>query len=246
MTDKRTMVVLSGAGLSAEAGIATFRDSNGLWENHKVEDVASQDGWDKDKQVVLNFYEQRLLAVQKAEPTLAHKSLARLQEKFDVINITQNVDDLLERAGCTNVNHLHGVLSRRKCEWHHDTTVLDGDMNYTCDYKADQTVAVKLGELCPKCNGQLRPDVVWFGEKVDLPYDYIADLCRKVKYGDGVFICVGTSAQVYPAASLIPFFSQVKNKYIVDRKPIKVSDYTLMAGNATEQLAILADQLLKE
>lgn len=242
----RTVVVFSGAGLSAESGIATFRDSNGLWENHKVEDVASPEGWGRDKQLVLDFYEVRYQTVMAAQPNEAHKSIARLQEKFNVINITQNIDNLLERAGCTNVKHLHGVVDRRKCEWHRDTTVLDGDINFTCDYKEEHTPAVKLGELCPKCGGQMRPDVVWFGEAVDLPYVYCADLVREVKYNNGVFICIGTSAQVYPAGYLISFFAQTKNKYIVDKKPTRVADYVLMTGNATEQMSILADRLLKE
>jgi NAD-dependent deacetylase len=244
-------VIFSGAGLSAESGVPTFRDSNGLWENHKVEDVASQDGWKRDKQTVLKFYDARFHGIKAVQPNDAHKAIARLQEKFNVINVTQNIDDLLERAGCTNVRHLHGIITRRKCEWHKDISNLDGDMNFVCDYKEDQTSPVTLGEMCPFCPeagrvGQLRPDVVWFGEAVDLPYNYMADLCREVKYNNGVFICVGTSAQVYPAAYLVSFFSQVKNKYIVDKKPIKVSDYTLLEGSAGEQMTKLADKLLAD
>jgi NAD-dependent deacetylase len=241
----RTIVIFSGAGLSAESGIPTFRDSNGLWENHKVEDVASQEGWERDRQLVLNFYAQRFNSVRKVEPNEAHRSIARLQSQFNVINITQNIDDLLERAGCTNVRHLHGSVNRRKCQWHKDTTVLDGDINFKCDYKIEQTEPVKEGDLCPKCGGQLRPDVVWFGEAVDMPYEYCAGLVKEVKYNNGVFICIGTSIQVQPAASLVPFFSQVKNKYIIDRKPFKVADYELLAGNASEQMKILADKLLE-
>lgn len=243
---KRTVVIFSGAGLSAESGVPTFRDSNGLWEQHKVEDVASQDGWKRDNQLVLKFYEARFHGIKSVEPNAAHKAIARLQDKFEVINITQNIDDLLERAGCTNVRHLHGTITRRKCEWHKDISNLDGDTNFVCDYKADQSAPVVLGELCPKCGGQLRPDVVWFGEAVDMPYNYMRDLCKEVKYNNGVFICVGTSAQVYPAAYLISFFSQVKNKYIVDKKPIRVADYVLLEGLAGEQISNLVDKLMND
>lgn len=242
--NKKTVVIFSGAGLSAESGIPTFRDSNGLWENHKVEDVASQDGWVRDKSLVLNFYQQRFANIKSCSPNLAHTSIARLQEKYNVVNITQNIDDLLERAGCLHVTHLHGCINSRKCEKHHDISNLDGDTNFTCDYKTIAIKAPVLGETCEKCGGQMRPDVVWFGEAVDLNYTWIKELCREVKYNDGVFICVGTSAQVHPAASLIPLFSQVKNKYIIDKKPIKVADYTLLAGSASEKLAELANQLL--
>lgn len=241
---KKTIVVFSGAGLSQESGIPTFRDSNGLWHSHRVEDVASQDGWISNPELVLNFYEQRFKGVKSCEPSAAHKALASLEEKFNVINITQNIDDLLERAGCTNITHLHGVINERKCEWHKNITVLDGDMNFTCDYLASHDAPVKLGEKCPKCDGQLRPNVVWFGEAVSMDYDYLSELAKEVKYNDGTFICVGTSAQVYPASYLISYFSQVKNKYIVDLKPQKVSDYTLLKGMAGEQLTLLAEALL--
>lgn len=242
--EMKKAVIFSGAGLSAESGIPTFRDSNGLWENHRVEDVASPEGWTRDPELVLNFYKYRFEAIQKSEPNEAHKVIARLQEKFDVVNITQNIDDLLERAGCTNVMHLHGVITERKCSWHSNITNLDGDIRYVCDYLEPQTEPVKLGDACPKCGSQLRPNVVWFGEAVDLGYDRIADLVREVKYNDGVFICVGTSAQVAPASLLVPFFSQVKNKYIVDKKPIKVADYVLLEGLAGEELPKLIDKLM--
>lgn len=240
----KTIVIFSGAGLSQESGIPTFRDSNGLWENHKVEDVASQDGWQRDKQLVLNFYATRMQNVKTCQPNPAHKAIASLQAKYNVINITQNIDDLLERAGCKQVTHLHGSLFRRKCEWHKDITTLDGCTFFKCDYKADQTEPVALGDKCPKCGGQMRPDVVWFGEAVHFDYEGVRELIKEIKYNDGAFICVGTSAQVYPAAALIPLMSQVQRKYIVDKKPIKVGDYTLMAGPAGEQMAILAEQLL--
>ena len=241
----RKVVVFSGAGLSAESGIPTFRDSNGLWENHKVEDVAHPSGWKRDKNLVLEFYRQRFESVKNCAPNEAHKSIARLQDKFEVVNITQNIDDLLERAGCKEVRHLHGSINKRKCEWHTSCSMLDGDLQYTCDYATDHTEAVKLGDLCPKCNGQLRPNVVWFDEPVAFEFETMRELVREVKYNDGVFICIGTSAQVHPAAALIPLFVQVANKYIIDLNARPIGNYTLLKGSAGEKMKELADKLLE-
>ncbi len=241
----RTVVVFSGAGLSAESGIPTFRDADGLWENHRVEDVAHPDGWEKDKELVLRFYQLRWESVKKAQPNPAHLSIARLQEKFKVVNVTQNIDDLLERAGCNDVRHFHGSINVKKCEHHKSCAMLDGDPRYTCTHKAScADESIKLGDLCPKCNGQMRPDVVWFSEPVAFEFESMAELVKEVKYNDGIFICVGTSAQVHPAAALIPFFVQVKEKYIVDLKPKKVGNYTLIEGKAGEEMPKLVDRIL--
>jgi NAD-dependent deacetylase len=242
-TKKKTVVVFSGAGLSAESGIPTFRDSNGLWENHRVEDVASPGGWRRDPALVLRFYDLRFRGVQAAQPNEAHRSIARLQTKFNVLNITQNIDDLLERAGCENVVHLHGLITRRKCEFHHD---IFSDGRFTCDFKAHQDAPVQIGDLCLKCGGQLRPDVVWFGEAVNFDFDQLSELVEEVDRHDGVFICIGTSAQVAPASYLIPIFSGVKNKYIIDVKTRSTGDYTLLEGPATAMMQKLADELLGE
>lgn len=241
---KRTIVVLSGAGLSADSGIPTFRGSNGLWENHKVEDVASQEGWHKDRELVLKFYAERFNQFKDCEPNDAHKALAQLDEQFDVHHITQNIDNLLEQAGCKQVEHIHGIITRRKCEWHKDIIPLERDKRFQCDYKADHTSPVALGDLCPECGGQLRPDVVWFGEAVRDNFGEVRELCKEVKYNDGIFICVGTALEVAPAAFLVPFFSQVKHKYIVDLKPRKIADYTLVEGRAANVLPGLVNQLL--
>jgi len=245
-TGKRTVVVFSGAGLSAESGVPTFRDSNGLWENHKVEDVASPEGWERDQDTVLRFYEERFNGIQKCEPNAAHLAIAKLQEKYNVINYTQNIDDLLERAGCKNVYHVHGSILQRKCSKHKSCSVLDGDLNYTCDYLETHDAPVKKGDLCPKCGAQARPNVVWFGEAVDMPIDDCRELVREVKYNHGVFITVGTSAQVYPAAYLISFFAQCKNIYIIDKKPHKISGYTMLAGEAGTELPKLVEFLMME
>lgn len=240
----RTVVVFSGAGLSAESGIPTFRDSNGLWENHRVEDVASPEGWQADPNLVLNFYAQRYEAVKQAKPNAAHISLAALEQKFRVVHFTQNIDDLLERAGATDIRHLHGSLAQRKCEWHHGCTTLDGDIRYTCDWIDEHKEPVKGGDLCPKCGSRARPHVVWFGEAVHMDHHTLMSLASEVKYNDGVFICVGTSAQVYPASSLISLFGQVPHKYIVDLKPQKVGDFVLLSGPAGETVPMLVDALM--
>lgn len=234
----KKLVVFSGAGLSAESGIPTFRDSNGLWENHKVEDVATPEGWDKNQDLVLEFYKQRLEAISQAEPNDAHKAIADLQDRYEVINYTQNIDNLLERAGCTDVRHMHGSVFRKKCEMHQNISNA-----YKCDYIADCDVPVESGEKCPKCDSSLRPDVVWFGEAVQYDYIEVRELCREVKYNDGVFICVGTSGEVQPAGLLISFFSQVKNKYIVDLDPKRIADYELVKGPATAGMRMLEQKL---
>lgn len=242
----KTVVIFSGAGLSAESGVPTFRDSNGLWENHKVEDVAHPSGWAKNKELVIEFYRQRFEGCKKCQPNAAHKAIAALEAKFNVINITQNIDDLLERAGCNIVRHLHGSIDKRKCEWHKSCCMLDGDTRYTCLVAEDHKEAVKLGDKCIACGGQMRPDVVWFDEPVLFNFEQVRDLVKEVKYNDGVFICVGTSAQVYPAASLIPLFAQVKNKYIIDPKARRIADYTLLTGKAGDEVPKLVEQLLKD
>lgn len=241
----KKVIVFSGAGLSAESGIPTFRDGGGLWENHRVEDVADPQGWVRDRDLVLKFYEARFNSCQSVQPNEGHKALARLEEKYEVIHITQNVDNLLERAGCTNVTHLHGQLGTRRCEWHSDGTTLDGDPKYTCDYRAAQTEPVKAGDLCPKCGGHLRPDVVWFGEAVDFNYELYRDLAKELKYGvGGHFIAVGTSGQVHPAAFLIPLFAQVPSKFIVNPDARTIANYTLCKGKAGDELPKLVDKLL--
>src|SRR5271156_1295982 len=157
---KKYLVIFSGAGLSKESGVPTFRDAkDGLWENYRIEEVASQAGWQRDKKLVLEFYAARMANIRTSQPNEAHKAIARLQEKYHVLNITQNIDDLLERAGCEHVWHLHGGINSRKCERH----LSIGIDHFLCDYSAAQVEPVRLGELCPKCEGQLRPDIVWFG-----------------------------------------------------------------------------------
>ena len=235
---KKNVVVFSGAGLSKESGVPTFRDAkDGLWENYRVEEVASQDGWRRNKKLVLEFYAARTQQIRACEPNDAHKAIARLQEKFHVLNITQNIDDLLERAGCEHVWHLHGGINFRKCERHRSI----GIGNFDCDFQEPQTEPVMLGEVCPKCSGQLRPDIVWFGEAVDMRERFLLDLADDTE----VFIGVGTSAQVYPAAGMLNLFGPARRKYFIDpHPPLQFPGFTILAGKAGEHLPKLAAELM--
>ncbi len=237
----RKIVVFSGAGLSAESGIPTFRDSGGLWEQHRIEDVASPEGWERNKQLVLNFYEQRYLKSLQCRPNPAHDAIAQLQHTFEVINITQNIDTLLERAGSKNVWHLHGRIDYQKCEFHYSIPPFD-DASFTCNYRAQITSPTKLGDLCPKCGSQLRPDVVWFGEAVDMRQEYLDE---QVETAD-IFVGIGTSAQVYPAAGLLPLFSRTPQKFFIDPHPAydKLEGYEVLEGAASEQMPRLTAMLL--
>lgn len=242
---KPNLVIFSGAGLSRESGIPTFRDSDGLWHGHRVEDVADHEAWQRNPRLVLDFYAARWSTIQSCEPNAAHRSIARLEQKFHVLNITQNIDDLLERAGCTNVWHLHGCINSRKCEWHHNISMYEGDPRFQCDFCEEQTDPVRLGERCPKCAGQLRPNVVWFGEAVDMRERFVSELAENTE----VFIGVGTSAQVHPAADLLVTFRTAKRKYFVDLHPPQhatkvLAGFTILAGKATERLPRLVEDLL--
>jgi NAD-dependent deacetylase len=212
--------------------LPTFRSGNGLWENQRIEDVATPEGFERDPALVLEFYAQRLRACQLAEPNAAHCAIVRLEERYNVINFTQNVDDLLERAGCTQVHHLHGSLFRRRCHY--------------CDYVADQFDPVQIGELCGKCKTQLRPAVVWFGEAVNMPSSAQTNrLVHQMVTNFGVFICIGTSLNVYPAAGLVTDFARVRRKYLIDPEEIRPSGFTILQGSATVKMTALADELLQ-
>lgn len=194
------IAVLTGAGVSAESGIKTFRDSDGLWEGHDVMEVASPEGYAKNPEVVLDFYNQRRRQLLTVTPNAAHEALADLEKKHDVTIITQNVDDLHERAGSTNVIHLHGELLKARC------TVNE---NLVLDWKND----LNLGDLSNN-NHQLRPHIVWFGEMVPM----IEVAAEVVEKADAIII-VGTSMQVYPAAGLIQYAKSDALIYFVDPNP---------------------------
>jgi NAD-dependent deacetylase len=195
---RKKLVVLTGAGISAESGIPTFRDANGLWEGHDVMDVASPEGWQKNRALVLDFYNQRRKNALGVKPNRGHEILAELEQDFDVIVITQNVDNLHERAGSTNVIHLHGSLFESR-------STVDEKLVYPIE-----GWQLKEGDLCEK-GSQLRPNIVWFGEMVPL----IEVAAWHASHAD-IFLVVGTSMVVYPAAGLIDYVPYESLKYVVD------------------------------
>lgn len=197
---KKKLVVLTGAGISAESGIKTFRDSDGLWEGHDVMEVASPEGWRRNRELVLDFYNQRRKQALEVKPNGAHLDLAKLEKWFDVTVVTQNVDNLHERAGSSKVIHLHGELFKSQ-------STLDPSLVYDMDHWE-----IKLGDKCEK-GSQLRPFIVWFGEMVPMMEPAI----RAAQEAD-IFAVVGTSLLVYPAASLIEYTDAAIPKYIVDVK----------------------------
>ncbi|NMM50054.1 SIR2 family NAD-dependent protein deacylase [Marinigracilibium pacificum] len=192
------LVVLTGAGISAESGIATFRDANGLWEGYDVTEVASPSGWDANPELVLDFYNQRRKNVLEAQPNPGHLTLVDLEDYFDVTIVTQNVDDLHERAGSTNIIHLHGEIMKAR-------STADENLVYNLD-KPD----IKLGDVCEK-GSQLRPHIVWFGEMVPMMEPAI-----KAASEADLFIIAGTSLQVYPAAGLFQYCSYDTPVFLVD------------------------------
>ena len=194
------IVVLTGAGVSAESGINTFRDSNGLWENHDIMEVASPKGFAKNPELVLDFYNKRRKQLLEVQPNTAHKALVELEQNHEVTIITQNVDDLHERAGSSNVVHLHGELLKVRSTGN-ETTVLE--------WKKD----LNPGDCCDE-NHQLRPHVVWFGEMVPM----MDEAMHYVAQAD-ILIIVGTSMQVYPAAGLLQFASENVPIFLVDPNP---------------------------
>jgi len=240
---KKRIVIFSGAGLSAESGIPTFRESDGLWEQHRIEDVASPEGWQRNPSLVLDFYAKRFKKMQTCKPNLAHEAIAKLSRHHEVLCITQNIDDLLEKAGVKTVWHLHGQIDVQKCEWHASVAAYR-DERFQCEFKSPITKPILLGDACPKCGGQLRPDVVWFGEAVDMRHRFLQELIRTTD----VFIGVGTSAKVYPAAGLLVAFDDAKEKYFIDPKPAysALDDFEVLCGTASEKMPLLVEQLISE
>lgn len=211
---KRKITVLTGAGVSAESGISTFRDSDGLWENHNVEDVASIEGWHRDKALVLDFYNERRAQLPGVRPNAAHLAIAELEKDFNVTVVTQNVDNLHERAGSTRIIHLHGELTKVRPE--NCCNELDGFSEETVfDIGSD---AIHVGDLAPN-GAQLRPHIVWFGEAVPK----IEAAIEAVEAAD-ILLIVGTSLQVYPAAGLYRYAGMDTPIYIIDPKDVPVRD----------------------
>ena len=229
MSNKKHIVVLSGAGISAESGLKTFRDSDGLWMGYNVEDVATPGAFKKNPQLVLNFYNERRRDVAAAQPNAAHTGLAQFEKDFDVTIITQNIDDLHERGGSTNVLHLHGEIFKMRSVDDEDTVYeIRGDIN--------------LGDV-DKSGSQLRPYIVWFEEPVPM-MEKAAALLHNCDY----FVVIGTSLQVYPAASLLHYTPPFLPKYIIDKKIPLVAAYPnlhVIEKPATEGVGELKKLLLK-
>jgi len=226
---KHELVVLTGAGVSAESGIKTFRDSDGLWEGHNVMEVASPQGFRKNPALVLDFYNQRRRQLLDVLPNKAHEALVDLENHFNVTIITQNVDDLHERAGSSHVVHLHGELLKVRSSV---------DENLVQDWKTD----LNLGHFCPK-GSQLRPHIVWFGEEVPQ-----LDRAIKITQTADILVIIGTSMQVYPAANLVHYAPLRIPIYFVDPKPnIRPTDFyniTVLPKTAVEGVPPLVAKLM--
>ncbi len=224
---KQKLVVLSGAGISAESGLKTFRDSDGLWEGYNVYEVATPTGFKNNPQLVLDFYNERRKDVAKALPNAAHIGLAVLEKDFDVHIITQNIDDLHERGGSKNVLHLHGEIFKSR-------SVNNSLKTYTC--KGD----INLGDLAPD-GSQLRPFIVWFEEPVPM-----MDEAVKIVQDADIFVVIGTSLQVYPAAGLLYYVNPYAAKYIIDKHiptTENLGQITAIEASATEGILVLQEML---
>ena len=226
--NRRHIVVLTGAGISAESGIPTFRGAGGLWFKHRIEDVATPEGFARDPEMVLEFYNQRRAQLESVQPNQAHKALARLEQGHRVSVVTQNVDDLHERGGSTNVLHLHGRLRYARSSADPDWTI---DIGYG---------PIRMGDTCP-LGSQLRPDVVWFGEPVPM-----MDAARDVVSTADVLLIVGTSLAVYPAAFLAHDAPARAEVVVVDPEASadKVPGARIFREKAAQRVPLLVDELL--
>jgi len=203
-TFMKRLVILTGAGMSSESGIKTFRDSGGLWEEYDVTEVATPQAWSKNRDLVLRFYNERRRQLEGCKPNDGHLDLALLEKHFDVRIITQNVDDLHERAGSTNILHLHGELTKAR-------STVDPSLIYNIGYKD-----INPGDTCEK-GSQLRPHIVWFGEAVPM-----MDEAVEITSEADIFVVIGSSLNVYPAAGLINYAPQKASLWLIDPKDVAV------------------------
>ena len=225
---QKKLVVLTGAGISAESGLRTFRDMGGLWEEYDIMEVASIQGWEKNTDLVLKFYNERRIQLASAEPNAGHAGLAELENFFDVHIITQNVDDLHERAGSSKVLHLHGELKKVR-------STLDPEIIYDIGYKE-----IHPGDLCEK-GSQLRPHIVWFGELVPA-IEEAAEICRTAE----IFAVIGTSLNVYPAAGLIDYVPVHARVFLIDPNELTVAvrrKYTFIKEKASKGVEVMKGML---
>lgn len=227
---QKKIVVLSGAGISAESGIKTFRDSDGLWEGHAVSDVATPEGWSKNPELVLDFYNQRRKQLLEVQPNRGHQIIAALENDFEVSIITQNVDNLHEKSGSTSVIHLHGELLKVRSV---------ANPNYILDWQQD----LYLGDVDTEGN-QLRPDIVWFGEEVPT-----IELAISMVQNADILLIIGTSLQVYPAASLIHYAKPTIPTYYIDPNPSSIynlpKNLKVIATTGSKGMEIVQKELEK-
>ena len=226
----KKIVILTGAGISAESGLKTFRDSDGLWEGYNIEDVATPQAWRRNPKLVQDFYNMRRKSVLEAKPNAAHYALARLEEKYEVIIITQNIDNLHERGGSTHVLHLHGIITRSQSS-------IKPELTYAID-----GWDLGMEEVC-ELGSPLRAHVVWFGEDVPM-IGKAAEICADAD----IFILTGTSLAVYPAAGLINYVPRTSRKYIVDPKIpyVRLENVITIEEKATIGIPALVDELLAD
>jgi NAD-dependent deacetylase len=227
----KRLVVLTGSGISSESGLKTFRDSGGLWENYDVMEVASIAGWYRNPELMLNFYNERRRQLKNARPNEGHSGLVELEKYFDVYIITQNVDNLHERAGSSKVLHLHGILTRAR-------STGNPDLVYDIGYKP-----INMGDNCEK-GYQLRPDIVWFGE----PVPAIEEAAMVTSLAD-IFVVIGTSMVVYPAAGLIDYVPRKAPVFLIDPGEVAAPVYRhihFIREKAGKGVSLLKEKLLKE
>jgi len=225
----KRLVILTGAGMSSESGIRTFRDSGGLWEEYDVTEVATPAAWAKNRDLVLRFYNERRRQLADCKPNEGHIGLSELEKYFDVRIITQNIDDLHERAGSTKILHLHGELT-------HARSTTDPSLLYNIGYKD-----INPGDSCEK-GSQLRPHIVWFGEEVPM-----MDEAVNIAGEADIFVVIGSSLNVYPAAGLINYAPQKASLWLIDPKDVAVPsniNVNVIKEKASSGVAILTDQLL--
>jgi NAD-dependent deacetylase len=223
------LIVFTGAGISAESGIKTFRDSGGLWEEHRIEEVATPEAWSKNPRLVLDFYNMRRKQVMEAKPNAAHLHLVELEKKYDVHIITQNIDDLHERAGSTKVLHLHGEIMKVR-----------SSKNPSLIYDL-KNWELRMGDKCEE-GSQLRPHIVWFGEMVPN-----MALAAQIASQADIFVVVGTSLNVFPAAELVEATPQNCRRFFIDPNPnISVNrlNFSIIKNKATEGVHTLLNELL--
>lgn len=225
----KKVVVLTGAGISAESGLKTFRDENGLWEGHDVMQVASPTGWENNRKLVLEFYNERRRQLKEVEPNAAHKALKDLEEMYEVYIVTQNIDDLHERAGSKNVIHLHGEIKKVRSTF---------DENLVLDWEDD----LNEGDFC-EYNHQLRPHVVWFGEEVPM-----MEKAMEITLQADILIIIGTSMQVYPAAGLLYYAPEGIPVFFIDPRPsVKETRHLeVYAEKASTGVPKIVEKLLNE